>query len=68
MRIYNRRNSDFFGQASAINLTQVEVKFNKEVDETSAETLANYKYTTTSGAAVLGGTPELQADGKTVVL
>lgn len=51
----------------AINLKEVEVKFNNAVDKTTAETLSNYKYTTTAGHAVLGSA-ELQGDGKNVVL
>ncbi len=49
---------------SAINTKQIEVKFNKELDETTAETVANYLY---DGNPV-AGTPELQADKKTVII
>ncbi len=49
---------------TAINAKKIEVKFNKEVSETQAETLANYTLVGVTGF----GTPTLQADGKTVVL
>ncbi|HWK23757.1 MAG TPA: hypothetical protein VNS08_12070, partial [Ureibacillus sp.] len=48
---------------SALNATQVEVKFTQEVDKNSAQTLANY-----SIGANNPTTAELQADGKTVKL
>ncbi|GED32742.1 hypothetical protein P9G84_16355 [Brevibacillus centrosporus] len=58
---------------SAINATQLEVKFGTQVDKTTAETLTNYSFDGKSG----GGTDDyllatngavLQADGKTVIL
>lgn len=52
---------------SAINLNQFAVKFTKNVDETSAETITNYKLNNiglTTGTA----SASLQADGKTVVV
>lgn len=50
---------------SAINLKQVEVKFNNELDEASAELVGNYTYT---GGTTILGAPVLQADKKTVLL
>jgi hypothetical protein len=47
---------------TAINTKQIEVKFNKEVDKTTAETAANY---TVAGVAF--GTAKLQEDGMTVI-
>ncbi|MBU8713633.1 hypothetical protein KM924_14075 [Brevibacillus parabrevis] len=52
---------------TAINLKQVVVTFDKELDADSATTLANYTFTTT-GTGVLGGTPVLSADKKSVTL
>jgi methionine-rich copper-binding protein CopC len=49
------------------NLREVFVKFNKAVDETSAETVANYM-SSTDVAAYIDGAPVLQADGRTVKL
>ncbi len=51
---------------SAINLKQVKVAFNKEVDETSAETPANYTYTGALGNSI--ASYELQADKKSVLI
>jgi trimeric autotransporter adhesin len=51
---------------SAINAKKIEVKFNKEVNETTAENPATYNFV--GLAAGTTWTPELQADGKTVVL
>ncbi|MBE2929289.1 S-layer homology domain-containing protein [Anoxybacillus flavithermus] len=48
---------------SAINASQVEVVFNKEVDKETAETAANYSFTGFSGTV----TPKL-VDGKKVIL
>ncbi|MQL53259.1 hypothetical protein GFC01_13525 [Desulfofundulus thermobenzoicus] len=60
---------------SAINLNQIQVVFNKEVDKTSAETLANYVLNNGTINAALNNaawteTPKatLQDDGKTVVI
>ncbi|OOE00186.1 hypothetical protein BO219_13290 [Anoxybacillus kestanbolensis] len=51
---------------SAINAKKIEVKFNKEVNKTTAENSATYNFVgLTSGTT---WTPVLQADGKTVVL
>jgi trimeric autotransporter adhesin len=56
---------------SAINLKTVEVKFNKKMDETTAETVANYSL---DNVALVDGTSAGQAkavlseDGKTVTL
>lgn len=55
---------------SAINAKQIKVTFNKAVDKTTAETEANYAFSSISGSAI-GATPalaEVQADGKSVVL
>jgi trimeric autotransporter adhesin len=57
---------------TAINAKQVEVKFNRAVDETSAETIGNY-YIKLSGASTYTAltnqaTAELQDDGVTVIL
>lgn len=52
---------------SAINATQVEVKFNQEVDKTTVETEANYKVDDTTLLSSVG-TAELQEDGKTVII
>jgi len=51
---------------SAINLKQIVVAFDKELDEDSATTLTNYTFT--GGTGVLGGTPVLSADKKSVTL
>lgn len=52
---------------SAINLKQVEVKFNTEVDEDTAEDVANY-FVDNSALVVGTDAAELQADGKTVII
>ncbi|QOK25892.1 hypothetical protein IIE26_19745 [Cytobacillus oceanisediminis] len=55
---------------SAINAKQVVVKFNKEVDVTTAETTSNYAFSEITGSAI-GAAPtaaKVQADGKSVVL
>lgn len=55
---------------SAINAKEVEVKFNKAVDVTTAETVGNYDFSEIVGSAI-GANPTdaaVQADGKTVVL
>ncbi|MGG4451635.1 DUF4073 domain-containing protein [Brevibacillus porteri] len=51
---------------SAINLKQIVVAFDKELDQDSATTLTNYTFT--GGTGVLGGTPVLSADKKSVTL
>jgi putative cell wall-binding protein len=56
---------------SAINLKQVEIKFNKQVEKTSAETLTNYTLTNSNNQDLLdgpGAVAKLQSDGTTVVL
>lgn len=55
----------------AINASKLEVKFSKAVDEASVETAAKYALVGTNssnGALAISGNPELQADGKTVVI
>ncbi|ANB55693.1 bacterial Ig-like domain protein [Anoxybacillus sp. B7M1] len=49
---------------SAINLKQVKVKFNKDVDVATAETLGNYTFPTASGLTVVSA----KANGKEVIL
>lgn len=55
---------------SAINLAQMKVVFNKAVDKTTAEDLANYVLTTAGTAVVSGANGEatLQEDQKTVMI
>jgi hypothetical protein len=53
------------GKISAINLKEIEVKFNNKVDETSATDVSNYS--TTAGAIADGGI-ELSEDGKSVTI
>jgi hypothetical protein len=57
---------------TAVNLKQLEVKFNVAVDKTTAETIANYYVSTTSSfgtnAVAANWKAELKADQKTVVL
>jgi hypothetical protein len=50
---------------SAINAKKIEVKFNKEVAESDAENPSKYTFV---GLGTTTATPELQADGKTVIL
>lgn len=55
---------------SAINAKQIEVKFNKQVDVATAETVDNYDFSEIVGSAI-GANPTnaaVQPDGKTVVL
>jgi len=52
---------------SAINAKEIKVTFNKEVDKTTAENVANYELKL-KGTAVTGLTADLQEDGKTVLL
>ncbi|WP_050616490.1 S-layer homology domain-containing protein [Bacillus testis] len=52
---------------SAINLRQVEVKFNKELDKATAETLANYELKVGNGNAVNPSAAKVTGE-KTVVL
>jgi trimeric autotransporter adhesin len=55
---------------SAINAKQIEVKFNKAVDVTTAQTVANYDFSEIVGSSI-GANPtaaKVQDDGKTVVL
>jgi nitrogen regulatory protein PII-like uncharacterized protein len=49
---------------SALNLREVEVRFNKNVDEDVAEVLTNYTFKTGSGVSVVAA----KADGKVVIL
>lgn len=57
------------GTESAINAKQVEVKFNKEMDDTSAEAVANYKINDTLLATYdAGATVALSADSKSAVI
>ncbi|MBL4953280.1 Ig-like domain-containing protein [Neobacillus sp. YIM B02564] len=51
---------------SAINAKKIEVKFNKEVNKTTAETPTTYNFVGLTAGTTW--TPVLQADGKTVVL
>lgn len=53
-------------EVKAINAKKVVVEFNKEMNETSAETVASYDFVGLTAGTTW--TPELQADGKTVVL
>ncbi|WP_206808418.1 cell wall-binding repeat-containing protein [Paradesulfitobacterium ferrireducens] len=56
---------------SAINAEQIQVVFNKAVDETTAEDVTNYKLQNTalqSAAGALTDTASLGADGKTVTI
>lgn len=56
---------------SAINAKKLEVKFNKEVSKTAAETAANYTFVglvDSSNNPVAVSSYELQKDGKTVVI
>lgn len=58
---------------SAINAKQVEIKFNKEVDATSAEDLTNYNVYLQGALATdvsdnAGASAKLQSDKKTVIL
>lgn len=59
-----RRNSDFSDCFCAINGTQLLVKFNKAVDETTATSPASYSFSDRNSVA----SAELQQDGKSVVL
>jgi len=53
----------------ALNLAQVEVKFNMEVDEDTAEDVGNYTLTDTDGDDLeIEFIAELQDDGKTVII
>lgn len=51
---------------SAINAMKLEVNFNKEVNKVEAETASNYSFVGLTAGTLW--TPELQADGKTVIL
>ncbi|GGI16604.1 hypothetical protein [Gottfriedia solisilvae] len=56
---------------TAINATKLQVKFNKEVNETAAETAGNYTFVglkDKDGNAVTATAYELQEDNKTVVV
>jgi|GEM_PF-3194936 len=53
-------------EVKAINLAQVEVKFNKELDKTSAETLANYELKI--GSAVAANPTSVELTGKDTAL
>lgn len=56
----------FFGNISAINLNQLEIKFNTEVDKTSAETVSNYSL---AGVDLTANDKlELESDNKTVIV
>lgn len=54
-------------EVKAINLKQVEVKFNKDLDKATAETEANYELKIGSNAAVLPASAEVTGEG-TVLL
>ncbi|WP_214811080.1 hypothetical protein [Exiguobacterium sp. s181] len=53
-------------EVKAINAKKVVVEFNKEMNETSAEATGSYDFVGLTAGTTW--TPELQADGKTVVL
>ncbi|OXS79084.1 S-layer homology domain-containing protein [Domibacillus enclensis] len=55
---------------TALNANEIQVVFNKELSETSAEDAANYVVNVNgvTGVDVATGTPELQEDKKTVIV
>lgn len=59
-----------FGKISAINAKQIQVTFNKPVNETSAETIGNYYLGNGAAPVALtsSSSASLQSDNKTVVI
>ncbi|AUM66995.1 hypothetical protein C0R09_22110 [Brevibacillus laterosporus] len=53
---------------SAINGVQLEVKFSREVDETAAQTVANYTIVSSEGTVVPFNAVKLQDDNKTAII
>ncbi len=53
---------------NSLNASQLEVKFNKDVDVATAETIANYTLAKSDGTKINVTGAEVQEDGKTVVL
>jgi trimeric autotransporter adhesin len=68
VKAYEEKLSPAVVSVSAINASQIVVKFNKAVDKTTAETTANYVLTKGDGSTIAVTSAKVKEDGKSVLL